>query len=111
MTDPDSRLFSILYLECQISTLRTNVSSNGKSRDGPLPSHSSPLMLQARRKEIAAEEKRKTEALKESLTEKLGSAEQKAALLLQQRARDTEMARVHRAVEAKARQEAMLWNT
>ena len=67
-------------------------------------------IVQARRREIAAEAERRTEALKQHLITKVGSSEQKAEMILRQRAQEAEEARERKQEEVRVRQEALLRN-
>ena len=77
---------------------------------GPLDTATSCYIVQARRREIAAEAERRTEALKQHLITKVGSSEQKAEMILRQRAQEAEEARERKQEEVRVRQEALLRN-
>lgn len=66
--------------------------------------------MQARRREIAAEADRRTEALKDHLTQKVGSSEQKAELIQRQRALEAEEARLRKQADFNSRKQALLRN-
>lgn len=66
-----------------------------------------PKPLQARRQEIAAEAERRTELLKEHLIIKVGSSEQKAEMILRQRAQEAEEVRLRKMEEVRSRQEVL----
>lgn len=64
-------------------------------------------LLQARRKDRAAEEKRHRQERHDSLIRKLGSLEEKAALLMEGRAKEAEAGRLKKLKEIKEHQDAI----
>ena len=71
-------------------------------------SESTESLLQARRKEIVAQEKSHRQKRRDSLIKALGSLEEKAALLMRKRTADAEMAREQKLREIEQRKNAII---